>query len=75
MKINEEKYDQEWVNWEKSIETAKAYLEAASDLSSAIKEDDKLIQLSSEKIQIAIDELQAAKQLVEKLEFVEFIEE
>ncbi|MHC5374521.1 hypothetical protein ACYSNU_12055 [Enterococcus sp. LJL120] len=75
MKINEEKYDQEWAKWETSMETAKACLEAAGDLSSAIMQDGELVELSSEKIQIAIDELQAAKQLVEKLEFVEFIEE
>ncbi|WP_265460076.1 hypothetical protein [Enterococcus sp. HY326] len=75
MKINEEKYDQEWAKWESIMGTAKGCLEAAGDLSSAIMQDGELVELSSEKIQIAIDELQAAKQLVEKLEFVEFIEE
>lgn len=73
MKINN-KLEQKWQEWETMMDGAEIFLNAARDLgSTVINEDDAVTCLSSEKIQLAIDQLKDAKELVEKLEFTEEI--
>ena len=56
------------------MEGAEIFLNAARDLgSTVVKEDDTVACLTSEKIQLTIDQLKDAKELVEKLEFAEEI--
>ncbi|WP_240077778.1 hypothetical protein [Enterococcus gallinarum] len=71
MKIKK-KLEQKWQKWEMMMEGAEVLLDAARDLGSTItNEDDTVACLSSEKIQLTIDQLEDAKKLVEKLEFAE----
>lgn len=73
MKINK-KLEEKWQEWETMMEGAEIFLNAARDLgSTVVNEDDTVTCLSSEKIQLAIDQLKDAKELVEKLEFAEEI--
>ena len=56
------------------MDSAEIFLNAARDLgSTVVNEDDTVTYLSSEKIQLTIDQLKDAKELVEKLEFAEEI--
>ncbi|QCJ57718.1 hypothetical protein [Enterococcus mundtii] len=71
MKINK-KLEQKWQEWETTMEGAEMFLNAARDLgSTVITEDAAVVCLTSEKIQLTIDQLKEAKKLVEKLEFAE----
>lgn len=71
MKINK-KLEQKWQEWETMMEGAQIFLNAARDIgSTVINENDTAACLSSEKIQLTIEQLKDAKELVEKLEFVE----
>lgn len=73
MKINK-KLEKKWQEWETMMEGAEIFLNAARDLgSTVINEDGTVTCLSSEKIQLTIDQLKDAKELVEKLEFAEEI--
>lgn len=73
MKANK-KLEQKWQEWETMMDSAEIFLNAARDLgSSVVNEDDTVTYLSSEKIQLTIDQLKDAKELVEKLEFAEEI--
>ncbi|MDU1988803.1 MAG: hypothetical protein E6732_06860 [Enterococcus faecalis] len=75
MKINE-KLEQKWQEWETMMESAEMLLNAARDLgSTVVNEDESFVELASEKIQLTIDQLECAKKLVEKLEFVEELNE
>ncbi|MDT2980648.1 hypothetical protein P7I20_14800 [Enterococcus casseliflavus] len=75
MKINE-KLEQKWAEWETMMEGAEMLLNAARDLgSTVVNEDESFVELASEKIQLTIDQLECAKKLVEKLEFVEELNE
>lgn len=75
MKINE-KLEQKWAEWETMMEGAEMLLNAARDLgSTVVNEDETFVELASEKIQLTIDQLQCAKKIVEKLEFVEELNE
>lgn len=71
MAISEEMIDKKWAEWETIMEESRLLLEAASDLGSTIKVNDKFYSLSSEKIQLTISELNKAQELVKKLEFVD----
>ncbi|MGM0149033.1 hypothetical protein [Enterococcus sp. AZ162] len=71
MKINK-KLEQKWQEWETMMEGAQIFLNAARDIGSTIiTEDATVVCLTSEKIQLTIDQLKEAKKLVEKLEFAE----
>lgn len=73
MKTNKE-LEQKWQEWETMMDSAEIFLNAARDLgSSVVNEDDTVTYLSSEKIQLTINQLEDAKKLVEKLEFAEEI--
>nr|DAJ11181.1 MAG TPA: hypothetical protein [Caudoviricetes sp.] len=73
MKINK-KLEQKWAEWETMMEGAEILLNSSRDLGSTItNEDDTVACLSSEKIQLTIDQLEDAKKLVEKLEFAEYL--
>lgn len=73
MKINK-KLEKKWQVWETMMEGAEMFLNAARDLgSTVINEDDAVVCLTSEKIQLTIEQLKDAKELVEKLEFAEEI--
>ncbi|MBO1097296.1 hypothetical protein FQS90_12280 [Enterococcus casseliflavus] len=73
MKTNK-KLEQKWQEWETMMDSAEIFLNAARDLgSSVVNEDDTVTYLSSEKIQLTIEQLEDAKKLVEKLEFAEKI--
>ncbi|EAF6236003.1 hypothetical protein ASB83_15100 [Listeria monocytogenes] len=71
MAISEEMIDKKWAEWETIMEESRLLLEAANDLGSTIKVNDKFYSLSSEKIQLTISELNRAQELVKKLEFVD----
>lgn len=71
MKINK-KLEQKWQEWETTMEGAEMFLNAARDLgSTVITEDATVVCLTSEKIQLTIDQLKEAQKLVGKLEFAE----
>lgn len=73
MKINK-KLEQKWQEWETMMEGAQIFLNAARDIgSTVINENDTAACLSSEKIQLTIEQLKDAKGLVENLEFAEEI--
>lgn len=73
MKINN-KLERKWQEWETMMDGAEIFLNAARDLgSTVVNEDDTVTYLSSEKIQLTIDQLKDAKELVEKLEFADEI--
>lgn len=73
MKTNK-KLEQKWQEWETMMDSAEIFLNAARDLgSSVVNGDDTVTYLSSEKIQLTIEQLEDAKKLVEKLEFAEKI--
>lgn len=75
MKTNK-KLEQKWQEWETMMDSAEIFLNAARDLgSSVVNGDDTVTYLSSEKIQLTIEQLEDAKKLVEKLEFVEELNE
>lgn len=71
MKMNTKKWDQAWSDWETKMESANFLLDSASDLGSTISINGKTKSLSSEKIQLVIEQLQEAKALVENLEFID----